>query len=109
MTLQNKRRLWTGVAFAAVTIALGSAFAQQGQRGISSYAPVTIVEPFSAILERLSAQKPCCWRVFSPGVGDLGHGAARSYGRAVELAQSAPSSAEPCEGKEGRSRRAQYH
>jgi hypothetical protein len=58
MTLQNNRRLWTGVAFAAVTIALGSAFAQQGQRGISSYAPVTIVEPFSAILERLSAQKP---------------------------------------------------
>src|SRR5258708_30995884 len=58
MTLQNKRRLWTGVAFAAVTIALGSAFAQQGPRGISSYAPVTIVEPFSAILERLSGQKP---------------------------------------------------
>jgi cytochrome c peroxidase len=58
MTLQNKRRLWTGLAFAAVTIALGSAFAQQGPRGISSYAPVTIVEPFSAILERLSAQKP---------------------------------------------------
>jgi len=45
MTLQNKRRLWTGVAFAAVTIALGSAFAQQGPRGVSSYAPVTIVEP----------------------------------------------------------------
>ena len=58
MTLQNKRKLCTGVAFAAVTIALGSAFAQQGPRGISSYAPVTIVEPFSAILERLSGQKP---------------------------------------------------
>ena len=58
MTLRNKRKLCTGVAFAAVTIALGSAFAQQGPRGISSYAPVTIVEPFSAILERLSGQKP---------------------------------------------------
>ena len=58
MNLPNNRKLWTGVAFAAVTIALGSAFAQQGPRGISSYAPVTIVEPFSAILERLSAQKP---------------------------------------------------
>ena len=58
MNLQKKRKLCTGVAFAAVAIASGSAFAQQGPRGISSYAPVTIVEPFSAILERLSGQKP---------------------------------------------------
>src|ERR1700751_1486972 len=62
MTLQNKRRLWTGVAFAAVTIALGGAYAQQPPRGNSSYAPVEITEPFSAILTRLSAQKPAVER-----------------------------------------------
>jgi len=58
MSLPNNRKLWTGVAFAAVTVALGSAYAQQGPRGKSSYAPVEITEPFSAILARLSAQKP---------------------------------------------------
>ena len=47
MSLPNNRKLCTGVAVAVVTAALGSAFAQQGPRGISSYAPVTIVEPFS--------------------------------------------------------------
>src|SRR5258708_18272119 len=62
MTLQNKRRLWTGVAFAAVTISLGGAYAQQPPRGKSSYAPVDITEPFSAILARLSAQKPAVER-----------------------------------------------
>jgi cytochrome c peroxidase len=58
MNLPNNRKLWTGVAFAAVTVALGSAYAQQGPRGKSSYAPVEITEQFSAILARLSAQKP---------------------------------------------------
>src|SRR6195256_4951623 len=58
MNLPNNRKLWTGVAFAAVTVALGSAYAQQGPRAKSSYAPVEITEQFSAILARLSAQKP---------------------------------------------------
>jgi cytochrome c peroxidase len=59
VNLANNRKLWTGVAFAAVTVVvLGSAYAQQGPRGRSSYAPVDITEPFSAILARLSAQKP---------------------------------------------------
>src|SRR5712671_389526 len=62
MNLPNNRKLWTGVAFAAVTVALGSAYAQQGPRGKSSYAPVEITEPFSAILARLSAQKPAVER-----------------------------------------------
>src|SRR5258708_22652105 len=62
MSLPNNRKLCTGVAVAVVTVALGSAFAQQGPRGISSYAPVTIIEPFSAIFERLSAQKPAVER-----------------------------------------------
>jgi cytochrome c peroxidase len=63
MRLPNNRKLWTGVAFAtAVIIALGSAYAQQGPRGKSSYAPVDITEPFPAILARLSAQKPAVER-----------------------------------------------
>jgi cytochrome c peroxidase len=58
----NNRKLLTGVAFAAVTVVvLGSSYAQQGPRGRSSYAPVDITEPFSAIL-RLSAQKPAAER-----------------------------------------------
>jgi hypothetical protein len=59
----NNRKLWTGVAFAAVTVVvLGSSYAQQGPRGRSSYAPVDITEPFSATLARLSAQKPAVER-----------------------------------------------
>jgi cytochrome c peroxidase len=50
------------VTLAAVTVALGSAYAQQGPRGKSSYLPVEITEPFSAILSRLSAQKPAVER-----------------------------------------------
>jgi hypothetical protein len=57
VNLVNNRYLWTGVTVAAVTIVvLGSSYAQQGPRGRSSYAPVDITEPFSAILARLSAQ-----------------------------------------------------
>ena len=62
MNLPNNRKLWTGVALAAMTVALGSAYAQQGPRGRSSYAPVEITEPFSSILARLSAQKPAVER-----------------------------------------------
>src|SRR5260221_10497200 len=62
MILPKNRKLWTGVALAAVTVALGGAYAQQGPRGKSSYLPVEITEPFSAILSRLSAQKPAVER-----------------------------------------------
>jgi cytochrome c peroxidase len=58
----SNRKLWTAVTLAAVTVALGSAYAQQGPRGKSSYLPVEITEPFSAILSRLSAQKPAVER-----------------------------------------------
>jgi cytochrome c peroxidase len=59
MNLPKNRKLWTGVALAAVTVALGSAYAQQEPpRGKTSYMPVAITEPFSAIFARLSAQKP---------------------------------------------------
>jgi cytochrome c peroxidase len=58
MILAKTRKLLAGVAGAAVVISLGAAFAQQGPRGKSSYMPVEITEPFSAIFARLSAQKP---------------------------------------------------
>jgi cytochrome c peroxidase len=54
----NNRKLAAAAATAAVITALGSAFAQQGPRGKSSYMPVDITEPFSSIFARLSAQKP---------------------------------------------------
>jgi hypothetical protein len=63
VNLANNPKLWTGVAFTAVTVVvLGSSYAQQGPRGRSSYAPVDITEPFSATLARLSAQKPAVER-----------------------------------------------
>jgi cytochrome c peroxidase len=62
VNLPNNRKLWPGVAFAVVTVIFGSAYAQQGPRGRSSYAPVDITEPFSSILARLSAQKPAVER-----------------------------------------------
>jgi cytochrome c peroxidase len=56
--MRMNRDLWLGVAFAAVIVALGGAYAQQGPRGKSSYLPVDITEPFSSILAHLSGQKP---------------------------------------------------
>src|SRR6266481_3268016 len=58
MSLTKSRKLLAGVATAAVIVALGSAYAQQGPRGKTSYMPIDISEPFSAIFARLSAQKP---------------------------------------------------
>src|SRR3979490_3406179 len=52
------RKLLAGVAATGVIVALGAAYAQQGPRGKTSYMPVDITEPFSAIFARLSAQKP---------------------------------------------------
>jgi cytochrome c peroxidase len=58
MILASARKRFAGVAVAAVVVALGFAYAQQGPRGKSSYMQVEINEPFSAIFARLSAQKP---------------------------------------------------
>src|ERR1700716_1412230 len=58
MILTKTRKLLTGVAAATVVLAFGFAYAQQGPRGKTSYMPVDITEPFSAIFARLSAQKP---------------------------------------------------
>src|SRR5712672_3661671 len=51
------RQLLAGAATAGVILAVGVAYAQQGPRGKTSYMPVDITEPFSAIFARLSAQK----------------------------------------------------
>ena len=48
MSLTKDRKLLAGVATAAVIVALGSAYAQQGPRGKTSYMPIDITEPFSS-------------------------------------------------------------
>jgi len=58
MVPMKSRKLLAGVAAAAVIAALGVAYAQEAPRGKTSYLPVDIMEPFSAIFARLSAQKP---------------------------------------------------
>jgi cytochrome c peroxidase len=63
MALTKNRGLLAGTAAAVVVVALGTAFAQQGPRGKTSYMPIDITEPFSSILARLSAQKPEVTRV----------------------------------------------
>jgi cytochrome c peroxidase len=58
MVLMKNKRLLAGATAAIAVVALGSALAQQGPRGKTSYMPVDITEPFSSIFARLSAQKP---------------------------------------------------
>src|ERR1700704_3569334 len=58
MSLTHSQKLLAGAATAAMIVALGSAYARQGPRGKTSYMPIDISEPFSAIFSRLSAQKP---------------------------------------------------
>ena len=58
MILAKTRKLLAGAAVVGVILAFGFAYAQQGPRGKTSYMPVDITEPFSAMLARLSAQKP---------------------------------------------------
>jgi cytochrome c peroxidase len=57
MIRAKTRNLLAGVAAATDILAMGFAYAQQGPRGKTSYMPVDISEPFSAIFARLSAQK----------------------------------------------------
>ena len=62
MNPPKNRKLWTGVALAAVAVALGGAYAQQAPRGKSSYMPVEITEPFSSMFARTVGQKPAVER-----------------------------------------------
>jgi hypothetical protein len=58
MILAKTRKRLAGATVAGVILAFGFAYAQQGPRGKTSYMPVDITEPFSAMFARLSAQKP---------------------------------------------------
>jgi cytochrome c peroxidase len=58
MGLSKRTLFWTVLTAATALVSLTVAYAQQGPRGKSSYMPVDITEPFSAIFARLSAQKP---------------------------------------------------
>src|SRR3981189_1355700 len=58
MNLTKTRKLLAGAAAAAVIIALGSAYAQEGPRGKTSDIFPVAREPFWALFARLSAQKP---------------------------------------------------
>src|ERR1700724_3830357 len=98
MNLPNNRKLWAGVAFAAVTVALGSAYAQQGPRGKSSYAPVDITEPFSAILARLSAQKPAVERDHMAVLNERYDLSNRPAAGVTNLPRTAQSVSPPCRG-----------
>ncbi len=58
MRFPTGKRLWPMLAIAAVLMALDLAYAQQEQRGQSSYMPVDITQSFKSIESRLSAAKP---------------------------------------------------
>ena len=51
---------WIGALLVTTSIlgGLGLAYAQQEQRGATSYAPVDIKEPFASIMARMKAAKP---------------------------------------------------
>ena len=52
------RARWIIVSFTVLILALGYAYAQQGERGQSSYMPVDITESFASIFVRMTAAKP---------------------------------------------------
>src|ERR1039458_5817085 len=51
-------RLWAVLAIASVVVGLNLAYAQQEQRGQTSYMPVDIKESFASIKSRMTAAKP---------------------------------------------------
>src|ERR1700737_4068892 len=63
MILAKTRKLLAGVAAAGVVLAFSFAYAKQPPRVKTSYMPIDITEPFSAIFARLSAEKPEVTRV----------------------------------------------
>ena len=62
MSLPKRKGTWIVLTTAAALVSLTLAHAQQAPRGKSSYMPVDITEPFSAIMSRLSAEKPAVER-----------------------------------------------
>ncbi|MGD0289893.1 MAG: cytochrome B6 [Candidatus Binataceae bacterium] len=58
MKFSASRGLWAVLAIAAVLVGVNLAYAQQEQRGQTSYAPVDIKESFASIKSRMIAAKP---------------------------------------------------
>src|ERR1019366_6512173 len=58
MDLPTNRSTGVALAIAGVLLAANLAYAQQEQRGKTSYAPVDIQEPFPSIMARMKAAKP---------------------------------------------------
>jgi cytochrome c peroxidase len=58
MNRSTTRRVSTMLAIAGALITLNLAYAQQQQRGQTSYAPVDIKETFASIMARMTAAKP---------------------------------------------------
>ena len=57
MKRSGGKRIGALLATAAVLGGIGLAYAQQEQRGATSYAPVDIKEPFASIMTRMKAAK----------------------------------------------------
>ncbi|HTR18279.1 MAG TPA: hypothetical protein VMI52_14785, partial [Acetobacteraceae bacterium] len=58
MKRSGGKRIGALLATVAVLGGIGFAYAQQEQRGASSYMPVDIKEPFTSIMARMKAAKP---------------------------------------------------
>src|ERR1035437_3906179 len=58
MNRSTTRRVWTILAIAGALLAVNLAYAQQQQRGQTSYAPVDIKETFASVLAGMTAAKP---------------------------------------------------
>ena len=58
MKRSRGKRIGALLAAACVLGGIGLAFAQQEQRGATSYLPVDIKEPFASIMARMKAAKP---------------------------------------------------
>jgi len=54
----NIMRRWAVFLLTSLALTFGYAFAQQGERGQTSYLPVDITESFASLMARLSAEKP---------------------------------------------------
>jgi cytochrome c peroxidase len=58
MQLYGSKTIWALLATASIVGGLSLAYAQQEQRGATSYLPVDIKESFASIMARMKAAKP---------------------------------------------------
>jgi len=58
MNRSTTRRVWTTLAIAGALVIVNLAYAQQQQRGETSYSPVDIKQKFASIMARMTAAKP---------------------------------------------------